>query len=116
VIRIGIGTVGIGIGKGIGKAIGTEVDDPYYRIEAESGGYPPRSGGERNSSYQSNYNGVGYGNPKEEAYPSSRRLARDSSLAGETILSDDGGGGGWRGNSGRHGGRGRATGRPRRDP
>jgi hypothetical protein len=58
VIRIGIGTVGIGIGKGIGKAIGTEVDDPYYRIEAESGGYPPRSGGERNSSYQSNNNGV----------------------------------------------------------
>ena len=94
-------------------------NDPFYRDggpQDRSGGYPPRSGGERNSSYQSNYNGVGYGNPKEEAYPSSRRLARDPSLAGETILSDDGGGGGWRGNSGRHGGRGRATGRPRRDP
>ena len=90
-------------------------NDPYYRDggpQDRSGVFTPRSGGERNSSYQSNSNGVGYVNPNEDAYPSSRRIARDPSLAGNTIISDDGGGRGWRGTSGRHRGRGR----PRRDP
>lgn len=100
-------------------------NDPYYREggpQDRSGGYPSRSGGDRNNSADrysgGNYrsSGVGYSDPKEEAYPSSRRYTRDPSLAGETEISDDGGGGGWRGNSGRHRGRGRATGRPRRDP
>jgi hypothetical protein len=90
-------------------------NDPYYRDggpQDRSGVYPYRSGGERSRSYRSNNHVVGYGNPREEA--SSRRHARDPSTAGDTIISDDEGGGGWRGTNGRNRGRGRAP--PRREP
>ena len=72
-------------------------DDPYYR-----------GNGDRHAQQRST---SGYGHTKDEPY-SSRSSVRDPSVAGETIMSGDGGGGGrtWSGSSGRQrGGR-------RRDP